>query len=112
MERLWCVHCEKVVIMTMPKGEARHYVKCPFCEALELDLFPIYQCNLPIPESAKHGDFVGYPEFPKSRFKSKIEKSHWEDGYLAGLHRKASQPPKGVDGHAWMSGYIEGKAKN
>jgi hypothetical protein len=99
--------------MEEPSEEKQFQEKCPFCGAgFVVDLWPIEECSLPIPKSAKHGDFVGYPEFPTNQFKCKIEKSHWQDGYLSGLYRKASQPPKGVDGHSWMSGYIEGKAKN
>lgn len=34
----------------------------------------------------------------------------WQAGYDAGLAGQQIQPPRGVDGVAWYSGLIEGKA--
>jgi hypothetical protein len=45
-----------------------------------------------------------------TQFRCSISTTDWEKGFQAG---KAGQPniaPKGADGLAWMSGYIEGKA--
>ena len=34
----------------------------------------------------------------------------WADGYAAGLAGRTGEAPQGVDGLAWQSGLIEGKA--
>jgi hypothetical protein len=39
-----------------------------------------------------------------------IDKADWEAGFIAGKDGKPDQPPPGVDGLAWCSGYIEGRA--
>jgi hypothetical protein len=40
-----------------------------------------------------------------------LKEADWQKGFSAGQKRKPNQPPKGVDGLAWSSGYIEGKAR-
>lgn len=45
-------------------------------------------------------------------FKCTIDKTDWQKGFQAGQSGKPNQPPAGVDRLAWISGYIEGKAKD
>ena len=40
----------------------------------------------------------------------KQDPTAWEAGYKAGLSGQATTAPPGVDGVAWYSGLIEGKA--
>jgi hypothetical protein len=43
-------------------------------------------------------------------FQLKLKGTDWERGFKAGQNKQPNQPPNGVDGLAWSSGYIEGKA--
>jgi len=47
-----------------------------------------------------------------AEFQLRIKGTDWEKGFKAGQNKQPNQPPKGVDGLAWSSGYIEGKANN
>jgi hypothetical protein len=40
-----------------------------------------------------------------------IDKDDWEKGFQAGQAGEPNQPPPGLDGLAWASGYIEGQAR-
>jgi hypothetical protein len=43
-------------------------------------------------------------------FKCSINQTDWQSGFNAGQQGRPDTPPRGVDGLAWVSGYIEGKA--
>ena len=43
-------------------------------------------------------------------FKCSISTTDWQAGFDAGQQGRPDTPPRGVDGLAWVSGYIEGKA--
>ena len=45
-----------------------------------------------------------------TNFRCSISTQDWQSGYEAGQQGRPNQPPQGVDGLAWISGYIEGKA--
>jgi len=34
---------------------------CPFCNAGVMDLFPVKNCGMKVPDDAKHGDIIAYP---------------------------------------------------
>jgi hypothetical protein len=62
MAGYWCVHCYRFLKIIKKRGKNEWSIRCPFCQASWGDLFPVKKCGIKIPEGAKHGDYIGYPE--------------------------------------------------
>lgn len=67
MAKKWCNHCYRLVESTKLANDLCEITfetikVCPFCGAMDGDLFSVKKCKISLSPGAKHGDYIGYPE--------------------------------------------------
>ena len=63
MAKYWCLYCCKLSEFDKKRADCAmdKSMTCPFCNAGVMDLFPVKNCGMKVPDDAKHGDIIAYP---------------------------------------------------